>query len=173
MLTASHLHRPLSSSLGRALLRPLSTSPSTPSTPSTPATSTSSPSSNSPPPQGPNSTGRYHWIGPPTSRYKVPTQLSNLSRFFPSDTSTPASGRSWSASDLRKKSFSDLHKLHFTLYREYNLLWTEQGFARRSGGFFENPGRKQNVKKSMAAIKQVLGERKREIQAEKENKEEE
>ena len=41
------------------------------------------------------------------------------------------------------------------------MLYTESNLARRSGTIFPQPERQHKVKKSMAAIKTVLGERKR------------
>lgn len=73
-----------------------------------------------------------------------------------------AVGRSWSVKELRRKSFEDLHKLWYVLYKERNMLLTESNLARRKGIIFPQPDRKTKVKKSMAAIKTVLGERKRE-----------
>lgn len=69
-------------------------------------------------------------------------------------------GRSWTVKELRRKSFEDLHKLWVVLYKERNVLLTEMNAARRSGMAFPQPDRKQKVKKSMGAIKTVLGERK-------------
>ena len=42
------------------------------------------------------------------------------------------------------------------------MILTEMHHARRNGLVFPQPERKQKVKKSMGAIKTVLGERKRE-----------
>jgi hypothetical protein len=72
-------------------------------------------------------------------------------------------GRSWTAADLRRKSFDDLHKLWFVLYKERNLLLTARLTAKR----FVKPvsaneeNRYIKVKKSMGAIKKVLDERKK------------
>ena len=41
------------------------------------------------------------------------------------------------------------------------MLMTESELCRRHSEYFPQPDRKTKVKKSMAAIKQVLGERKR------------
>jgi len=71
-------------------------------------------------------------------------------------------GRSWSVKELRRKSYDDLQKLWYVLYKERNMLMTESEIARRYGQYFPQPERKEKVKKSMGAIKQVLGERKRE-----------
>mmetsp|Transcript_18261 Transcript_18261/g.23682 ORF Transcript_18261/g.23682 Transcript_18261/m.23682 type:complete len:158 (+) Transcript_18261:134-607(+) len=70
-------------------------------------------------------------------------------------------GRSWTVKELRRKSFDDLHKLWLVLYKERNMILTEMHHARRNGLVFPQPERKQKVKKSMGAIKVVLGERKR------------
>lgn len=71
-------------------------------------------------------------------------------------------GRSWTLADLRRKSFDDLHKLWFVLYKERNLLLTARltlkRFSRSRTGADEN--RYIKVKRSMAAVKHVLGERK-------------
>lgn len=71
-------------------------------------------------------------------------------------------GRSWHARELRRKSFDDLHKLWFVLYKERNMLLTEGHLARRHQTLMIQPERLRKVRKSMGAIKQVLGERKRE-----------
>ena len=54
------------------------------------------------------------------------------------------------------------HVLRYVLYKERNMLLTEKQLSRRKGIIFPQPERIQKVKKSMGAIKHVLGERKRE-----------
>ena len=68
-------------------------------------------------------------------------------------------GRAWEASELRRKSFDDLHKLWYVLYKERNVLLTESARARRNVMRIKHPQRKTAVKLSMARIKQVLAER--------------
>jgi large subunit ribosomal protein L47 len=70
-------------------------------------------------------------------------------------------GRPWSVIELRRKSYDDLHKLWYVLYMERNMLLTEQQLSRRRQLRFPQPQRISKVQKSMQAIKQVLGERKR------------
>jgi len=70
-------------------------------------------------------------------------------------------GRSWSVRELRRKSYDDLHKLWFVLYKEKNVLLTESNLARRHGYEMVQPNRRLKVRKSMGSIKHVLGERKR------------
>lgn len=70
-------------------------------------------------------------------------------------------GRSWRIPELRRKSFDDLHKLWIVLYKERNMLGTERRLARVQQSQLPQPERLRKVKKSMAAIKVVLGERKR------------
>ncbi|KAN0047451.1 hypothetical protein ACTA71_001833 [Dictyostelium dimigraforme] len=69
----------------------------------------------------------------------------------------PLAGRPWSASDLRGKSFNDLHELWFELLKERNKLLTEKELNKNHR--LINPLRIKKVRKSMAAIKVVLGER--------------
>jgi large subunit ribosomal protein L47 len=69
-------------------------------------------------------------------------------------------GRSWTVKELRRKSYDDLHKLWYVLYKEKNMLLTEQQLSRRRQLVFPQPQRFRKVQKSMGAIKQVLGERK-------------
>ena len=68
-------------------------------------------------------------------------------------------GRAWEASELRRKSFDDLHKLWFVLYKERNVLKTEHARARRNLMRIRCPDRKKAVRKSMGRIKLVLSER--------------
>ncbi|EED92541.1 RM47, ribosomal protein 47 mitochondrial large ribosomal subunit, partial [Thalassiosira pseudonana CCMP1335] len=68
-------------------------------------------------------------------------------------------GRSWSVAELRRKSYDDLHKLWYVLYKERNMLLTESNLARRHGYYMIQPERRRKVRKSMGAIKHVLGER--------------
>jgi len=70
-------------------------------------------------------------------------------------------GRSWGVDELRRKSFEDLHKLWYVLYKERNMILTEKQLSRRNGIVFPQQERQKKVQKSMAAIKVVLGERKR------------
>lgn len=70
-------------------------------------------------------------------------------------------GRSWRASELRLKSFQDLHKLWFVLLKEKNMLLGQRLEAQvtKERDAFPHPHRLVKVKKSMARIKRVLSER--------------
>ena len=74
-------------------------------------------------------------------------------------------GRQWSVRELRRKSYEDLHRLWYVLYKEKNMLLTEQQLSRRRQLVFPQPERFRKVQKGMGAIRQVLGERKREAVA--------
>eukprot|EP00656_Telonema_subtile_P044614 TRINITY_DN50870_c0_g1_i1.p3 TRINITY_DN50870_c0_g1~~TRINITY_DN50870_c0_g1_i1.p3 ORF type:complete len:131 (+),score=15.81 TRINITY_DN50870_c0_g1_i1:212-604(+) len=71
---------------------------------------------------------------------------------------SPNAGRSWKASELRKKSFEDLHTLWYVLLKERNLLESTKADMRSKGLRIPNPSRFQKVRKSMARIKLVLWE---------------
>ncbi|KAJ2955948.1 hypothetical protein NQZ79_g8135 [Umbelopsis isabellina] len=92
------------------------------------------------------------------------TKAKGLQQFFENGVSLPEqtwTGRSWKASELRLKSFDDLHKLWYVLLKERNVLATQREEARRLGidkSTWTNAGR---CKKSMARIKFVLNERQR------------
>ena len=79
-------------------------------------------------------------------------------------------GRSWHARELRRKSFEDLHRLWYVLYKEKNMLLTERQICRSNRLEFPQPERFKKVQKSMGAIRQVMGERKREKIAQFESK---
>ena len=70
-------------------------------------------------------------------------------------------GRAWKASELRGKSWDDLHKLWFVLLKERNLLESQRALCRRIRVRFANPERIKKVRKSQARIKAVLAERTR------------
>ncbi|KAK7056767.1 54S ribosomal protein L4 mitochondrial [Paramarasmius palmivorus] len=72
------------------------------------------------------------------------------------------SGRSWKASELRLKSFQDLHTLWYVLLRERNLLATQKEEVRRIGAIPMLTSfryKTMQVHKSMARIKYVMNER--------------
>ncbi|OBZ71598.1 54S ribosomal protein L4, mitochondrial [Grifola frondosa] len=72
------------------------------------------------------------------------------------------SGRSWTAAELRRKSFKDLHTLWYVLLRERNLLATQRAEARRLGAASEALSLRKKTfrcRKSMARIKYVINER--------------
>ncbi|XP_049848678.1 uncharacterized protein LOC126316435 [Schistocerca gregaria] len=72
----------------------------------------------------------------------------------------PYSGRAWRMSELRLKSFSDLHKLWFVLLKERNMLLTERLRSRSiRTERFRYPMRLKKTRLSMARIKVVLAER--------------
>lgn len=73
-------------------------------------------------------------------------------------------GRPWSASELRRKSFDDLHKLWYVLLKEKNLLFTQQTEATRLGLHWLEEDRLNSVHQSMARIKGILTERKNAFQ---------
>ena len=58
--------------------------------------------------------------------------------------------------------FQKKKKKRLVLYKERNMLLTEQQLSRRRQLAFPQPDRFRKVSKSMGAIRQVLGERKRE-----------
>lgn len=68
-------------------------------------------------------------------------------------------GRSWSAPELRRKDFSDLHRLWYILLKEKNLLLTQQAEAKRLGVRWIETDRLDSVCQSMARVKTVLTER--------------
>ncbi|KAL4250050.1 Large ribosomal subunit protein uL29m [Abortiporus biennis] len=75
---------------------------------------------------------------------------------------TVESGRSWTAAELRRKSFKDLHTLWYVLLREKNLLATQREEARRATidvSLTPYYPRYHKVRKSMARIKYIINER--------------
>lgn len=73
------------------------------------------------------------------------------------------SGRSWTASELRRKSFKDLHTLWYVLLRERNILATQKEEARRMGvrstESLAAAVRDRLCRKSMARLKYIINER--------------
>ncbi len=71
----------------------------------------------------------------------------------------PKPGRAWTAADLRKKSWDDLHSLWIVLLKERNLLLSERDAARARKERLANPFRATKVRKSMSRVKAVMWER--------------
>lgn len=87
-----------------------------------------------------------------------------LQEFFEADRSVEDDkpvvyGRSWKASELRLKSWDDLHKLWYVLLKQKNMLMTQRQMLHAQNLRFPNPERISKVRKSMCRIKHVLTER--------------
>ncbi|KAJ2092630.1 54S ribosomal protein L4 mitochondrial [Coemansia sp. RSA 986] len=113
--------------------------------------------------------GRFTVITRPLSTRRV-TQSSLISRgfeeFFQGGERLPKAheqtGRAWAASELRQKSWEDLHRLWYLVLKERNVLASQTEEANRLGihsEVFTNKSRIIKCKKSMARIKTVLNER--------------
>ncbi|KAG9457873.1 hypothetical protein H6P81_002381 [Aristolochia fimbriata] len=94
----------------------------------------------------------------------VKTIYNPLEQFFEVDRNaeddTPVVyGRSWKASELRLKSWDDLHKLWYVLLKEKNMLMTQRQMLHAQNLRFPNPERIPKVRKSMCRLKHVLTER--------------
>lgn len=93
--------------------------------------------------------------------------LMGLDEFFENGQSLPpfdpatrqVYGRAWSADELRRKSFDDLHRLWWVLIKERNLLATQAAEARRMGQRWFGNHRVHKCGLSMARIKTILTER--------------
>lgn len=63
-------------------------------------------------------------------------------------------GRSWSAAELRLKSFDDLHKLWFICLKELNILSTQETFTTRRHIPWDGTARIIKVSISLFIIRQ-------------------
>jgi len=77
------------------------------------------------------------------------------------DPDLPEPGRRWSAAEMRLKSNEDMTKLWAVLMRERNMLYSARMQHRKNKTQMKYPERLSRVRKSMAMIKVVLGERER------------
>lgn len=69
-------------------------------------------------------------------------------------------GRAWRTNELRLKSYDDLHRLWFVLLRERNVLLTEKEWCRSNNRhWLRGESNLYKVKRSMARLKGVVGER--------------
>lgn len=94
----------------------------------------------------------------------VTTTRSPLEEFFEADRSLDNEkpnvyGRGWKASELRLKSWDDLHKLWYVLLKEKNMLLSQRQMMIAQNLRFPNPERLPKVRKSMCRLKHVLTER--------------
>lgn len=77
-------------------------------------------------------------------------------------------GRSWRISELRLKSFDDLHKLWFILVRERDRLLMEKAWCKTNGRYWSNGSSNYyKIRVSMARVKTVVGERIRALEKKK------
>jgi len=87
--------------------------------------------------------------------------IGTLNWFIPEKDENDTVGRAWEISELRQKSFQDLHKLWWVLVRERNMLETIRFQCRAEKRVMPHFSRIRKLKKSMARLKTVVGERNR------------
>ncbi|CDP19106.1 unnamed protein product [Coffea canephora] len=80
----------------------------------------------------------------------VSSRLNPLEDFFeaersPDDDKPVVYGRGWKASELRLKSWDDLHKLWYVLLKEKNMLMTQRQMLHAQNLRFPNPERISKV----------------------------
>lgn len=114
--------------------------------------------------------GKGKWIGlTPLSERLHPNQKNAkldsqkaIEQFLDIGSSAGArrTGRAWRTSELRLKSFNDLHSLWYILIKERNVLLTEKAWCKTNGRYWTNGSSNMTkVRVSMARVKTVLGER--------------
>ncbi|WWC72028.1 mitochondrial 54S ribosomal protein uL29m [Kwoniella pini CBS 10737] len=99
----------------------------------------------------------------PTNQNKPTGEMGSLEPLVRDDANLH-SGRSWTAAELRQKSFQDLHILWYVLLKERNVLATQKEERRRLNIGHRVDGelvtrRAFRCRKTMARIKYVLNER--------------
>ena len=101
-------------------------------------------------------------LGLPFRSFTSSRVLLRMADFFaPAVVDQQPAGRAWHASELRLKSFNDLHCLWFICLKERNYLLSERLYFRQMQQAAPEGGRLHKVKKTLAAIKVVIGERAR------------
>ncbi|KAK1867504.1 hypothetical protein I4F81_010011 [Pyropia yezoensis] len=149
------------------------TTTATPSTATTTAASTDTSASSKPaagaPARPPRQRTPYHTKSRPVpGKATAGANAAAVAAFLPPTPGEPV-GRAWRAGELRLKSYADLHALWFVLLRERAVLDTTAEWCR---GARRHPVRVASslvkVKKSMARVKSVVGERVRAFKAKKE-----
>ncbi|CAM6102140.1 unnamed protein product [Calypogeia fissa] len=97
------------------------------------------------------------------SRATVRPMSGGLAEFFESgrdaENKKIVYGRGWKASELRLKSWDDLHKLWYVFLKEKNMLLSQKQMLLSQSLRMPNPERMSKVRKSMCRLKQVLTER--------------
>ena len=90
------------------------------------------------------------------------TNVEGLKQFFDEENfmeDRVKTGRSWNLDELRIKSNSDLHKLWYVLYKEYNMLLTLEHEALANCEVMPNEERIDRVQISMENLELVVRER--------------
>ena len=99
-----------------------------------------------------------------TKLFSSTTPIKGLEEYFDSPSgwtwTDKPTGRSWLTSELRLKSFDDLHQLWWLLLKERNKLESQKQESRRFKVFFPHSDRLFKTRLSMNRIKYCLGERK-------------
>ena len=79
-------------------------------------------------------------------------------------------GRAWTAKELRRKSFDDLHKLWYVLYKEKNAVLTERQRARTLGREMRAPERLKELNLSISRLRHVIDDRRKVLKAAREGR---
>ena len=120
------------------------------------------------PPLLPRVSGRLLHASPVVHDIEKTTTVADLfTDPYELDPELPEPGRRWSAAEMRLKSSEDMSKLWIVLMRERNMLYSARMAHRLNKTKMLHTDRLAKVRKSMAMIKVVLGERERALDAAK------